>query len=87
MLSPTNKYIKLNYGQLDGALKKLGYAAVRASGGHIVYRHPKHNSLLAVRHSPKTELVPRVVVASVIRNVINTNVAGEAEVKQAVTGI
>ena len=83
MLSPINKNINLNYGQLDDILKNLGYTASKATGGHIVYKHSKKNSLLAVKHSRKTDPVPKAVVASIVRNVVNTKVADESQIKEA----
>ncbi|WP_299287098.1 hypothetical protein [uncultured Mucilaginibacter sp.] len=87
VLSPTDRSLKLNYGQLDDTLKKLNYTAAKALGGHVVYKHPKNISLLAVRHFRKTEIVPKAVLASIVRNIINTNVANETEIKKAIAEV
>lgn len=87
MLSIINKDVRLNYGQLNSMLTQLGYQSARAAGGHIVYKHNKKNSLVAVRHSRKTTIVPEMVVSSIIKNVVNANVANEAEVEDLVAHV
>ncbi|RYY05810.1 MAG: hypothetical protein EOP43_08030 [Sphingobacteriaceae bacterium] len=87
MLSLTDRGLKLNYGQLDHALKKLSYTSAKALGGHMVYQHSQNTSLLAVKHFRKTELVPKAVIASIIRNIIDTNVANEADIKRTIAEV
>jgi predicted RNA binding protein YcfA (HicA-like mRNA interferase family) len=63
-------------------LKKLGYEAVKTAGRHVLYKHTRKQSVLAVKHSRKSETVPKVVIASIVRNVVNTKVASENQIEE-----
>lgn len=82
MLSPINRDLNLTYGQLAKLLSELGYSTLQAAGGHIVYEHPKSNSIIAVQRAGKKETVPELVAAAAFRNVVSSNIADEAKLKK-----
>lgn len=85
MLLPTSESIKLNYKQLHDLLLKLGYNAEQATGGQWVYHHARNKSLVTVKPARSNTKVPDVVIASVITNVLNTNVASERKLKKLIS--
>ncbi len=74
MISQYN-YSKLNHKQLNNILTQLGYNATKVNGSHITYKHDKPESKILVKQARANEVVPPAVIASVMRNVIYSNVA------------
>ncbi len=72
MSSLTNK--KINQGQLLKLLSTLQYVNIRATGGHLIFKHPNSNSVIALRHARKNEIVPIFIAASVYRNIVDNKI-------------
>lgn len=68
----TNK--KLNQGQLLKLLTALEYENIRATGGHLIFKHRNSKSIIALRHARKNETIPIFVAAAVYRNIIDNKV-------------
>ena len=77
----SSNYIRLNHKQLNDILVQLGYSATKVNGSHIVYQHEKPDSKILVKQARANEVVHPAVIASVVTNVIYSNVADEKEIE------
>jgi len=81
MLIPINNDIELNYGQLTKILKSIGYKNTGKLEGSLIYKHAKSNSVILLRHTRNNEVLRKIIVAAVLRNIVYSNAASEKKVK------
>ncbi|MGC4038427.1 MAG: hypothetical protein QM764_20855 [Chitinophagaceae bacterium] len=73
--------IKITYGKLDKMLVRLGYKQQQLNGAHYIYSNK--SSLVAIKRAPKNYKVPRIVVSSVVTNILNSKIANPAKIRAA----
>ena len=65
-------------------LSSLGYKPEETSGSHNVYKHPVINSFIIFQGRSSGELIPKIVLSAIIKNIINSNVATEQEIHKLI---
>jgi predicted RNA binding protein YcfA (HicA-like mRNA interferase family) len=78
MPSPINRKAS----ELIKMLEEVGYHMAKQQGSHKIFNHPDKESIIVVPdHAGR--ILPAAITASIIKNVISTEVASEDEINKA----
>ncbi len=71
---------RYSYKKLDAILMRLGYKSHKTPQGHMIYKHAKTGSFVGFYWPRANQIVPTIITASVLRDVIDFGVATEKKI-------